>query len=610
MKRNVFSTIICGLAALLIVLPSCKKDKVIDKLDLIPVKLSKDGNWSMMNKKGEIVFQDEFKNQPTAAYNGYFTVMEGESYTLYKIGDKKPESVKGCDKLKSVGYMEEGLIPATFENERISILDGKGEKKFTLNPVKNQEVVACDNGYSEGLLGVKLEDGKCGYVDKSGKVAINPKYKFIAPFSEGLAIVGTADSDSIGSDVTISVIDKKGEDVFKFKDDYEPVTLQYRNGKLIVNNKDAYFIFDKKGEKTKLSSKIDRISDFNDDYIIYRDSEGQYGVIDYKGETLVRAKYKEIAFAEDGKFLAQREGETAEILLLDKKGEVEKTLDFKDMRYIDQFGYFAKEGSSYTLLNDKFKPKCKEDIYDFGLSLSPSYQVETDYFDMNGVAKKLVSMIGNDGIGNYKFDSAASQVMRGKEPNSYTYTSEIDLDELNTEGFRYTIKCKAAFSGSLADYSYDYDSYTSQYYWNPASKLAGFLLTLNTESDWGENGFNAISSALKNAGFKLSKKGTSSGNNYAALFSKGSTLVFVTSPSKGKECEVIVASTKVIPELESNFKNQINANGKISDDGISETAPSVDFSDNAPAVVEESAVAAPATVAWDEPIEEEVEEYY
>lgn len=588
MKLKSFSTLLCGLAAMSLVFSSCMKNDD-DDIDLIPVKLSKDGNWSMMNKKGEIVYQDEFKNAPTLAINGVFSVEEGDYYTLYKMGDKKPEVVNGCDKLKSVGMMEDGLIPVTVENERISVIDSDGKKKFTLNPIKNQEVVACHAMFSDGLLGIELEDGKTGFVDKSGKVVISPKYDDVAPFDEGLALVGKTDADTIGAKETFYVINKKGEEVFKLKEDYEPVTSQFVNGRIIVRNEDTYYLFDKKGEKTKLSSKIKAIDDCNEDYIIFRNDEGQFGLMDYKGETIIRAKYQNLLFADDDEFIAQREGDDGEIMLIDEKGEVKKKIDYKEVRYIKSFGYFVKEGSTYTLLNDKLKPKTKEEIYDYNLASAPSFKVDTDYFDASGVAKKLVSMIDVDGIGKYKFDMSASQIMNGKEPREYTYSSEVQLDDLNVSGFRYNINVQAAFNAALADYSYDYSSYESRYYWNPASRLAGFMLNLSTQTEWGEKGFNAISSALKDAGYKLAKKGTADSNSYAAVYTKGSEVVYFTSQAKGGMCQVVVASTKLVPDILNNMKNNINENGKISDYTYTSSvpsvlsAPAVDFETEAPA---------------------------
>ncbi len=595
MKLKSFLATLCCMSVL-VAFSSCKSSDKSEKIDLIPVKLSKKGNWSMMDKDGKIVYQDEFKNCPTASYNGYFSVEEGEGYTLYKSGGKKPEPVKGCENLKSVGCMEDDLIPVTFKNERISIVDGKGKKKFTLDPIKNCEVVACASSFSEGLLIVSLEDNTMGYVDKSGKLAIPAKYKMAAGFYEGLALVVTESNkkDGESSDMIISVINKKGEQVFKLPEDFSVVNTQFINGKLFTRNEDTYYMFDKKGEKTKLSSKIRYIADINDDYIIYQNEDGQYGVLDYKGETVIRPKFESLEFAkEDGKFIGKREGNENEVVLINKKGEVQKTLDYKEMSYLKGFGYLAREGSTYSLLNDNFKAKCKEDIYDFSFNLAQSPQVETDYFDMNGVAKSIVGMITSNGVSNYVFGTSASKLFGNEDPSQYQYrSSNADLTDLNKTGFRYSISAVGQFTAQMADYSYDYYSYSSSYYWNPASKLAGIVINLSTESQWGEEGFKAMKSALSAAGYKLVKSGVTDGNKYGALYNKGTVVVFVSALEGGTTCEVLVGSSAEAPELENSLKNMIDPEGKISEYSSPSISMGPDFSTSAPVAVEaDSAVA-------------------
>ena len=43
--------------------------------------------------------------------------------------------------------------------------------------------------FSEGFGGVKIHE-KWGFVDKAGKLAIEPQFDWVANFSEGLALVG------------------------------------------------------------------------------------------------------------------------------------------------------------------------------------------------------------------------------------------------------------------------------------------------------------------------------------------------------------------------------------------------------------------------------------
>ncbi|HNC45726.1 MAG TPA: WG repeat-containing protein, partial [Acidobacteriota bacterium] len=44
--------------------------------------------------------------------------------------------------------------------------------------------------FSEGLAVIQFtQDGKCGYIDKSGKLVISPEFELAESFSEGLAAV-------------------------------------------------------------------------------------------------------------------------------------------------------------------------------------------------------------------------------------------------------------------------------------------------------------------------------------------------------------------------------------------------------------------------------------
>lgn len=90
------------LLAVMFSLVSCGSgsDK-FENYDLIPVRTSSDGKWSMVNSKGEIVYDGEFKNQPSVSYNGLFAVEGEEGYTVFSSADSKsPKEVKGLSNLK------------------------------------------------------------------------------------------------------------------------------------------------------------------------------------------------------------------------------------------------------------------------------------------------------------------------------------------------------------------------------------------------------------------------------------------------------------------------------------------------------------------------------
>lgn len=532
-------------------------DNDIDKVDLIPVKLTKDGNWSMINDKGEVVYDGEFKNAPTVAYNGYFSVEEGDGYTLYKADAKKPEAVKNMEGIKSIGYMEEGLIPVVFKNSRIALVNGKGESKFTLDPVKGVEIVQCQPAFKDGLLMVKTDDNKYGYFDASGKVAIEPIYDRAYDFSEGLAVVGKESKDSTDYHINYEVINKKGETVFKIKEGYELNSNIYKNGYLRAENEDRHILYDKKGEIIKLPAKIQEIENMNDKYIIFRNDDHEFGVADIKGEILIRPKYQLLMFNGDESFFAWKKGDEKEIYRLNAQGEEEgKSLDFDVIVKFGKFGYLAKDGKTWQLLDKEYKQKGQEEFYDLYTDTSHSSVISSDYFNPASVAKVMVSMLNGDKVGNYKFGDTPEEVFKGEKPSSYSYGTSASFPELSKDGFRYNISATGYFTDTLtlSDYSY----YSSSYTWNKSSQLFEVVLNLNCESEWGADGQKELISALKEAGFKILKEGKYEEENiHLAVAQKGNIFAVPSFNENNKNQAILTFVTDKVPQVTEYVINPV-----------------------------------------------------
>ncbi|MDE6072957.1 MAG: WG repeat-containing protein [Muribaculaceae bacterium] len=553
-----------------------------DDYDLIPVKLSENGKWSMVNDKGEVVYDGEFKNQPTAAYNGFFSVEEEGGYTVYAIGDKSPKPVKDLEKLKSVGAFSEGLMPVTFEHSRIAVVNKEGQKKFELSPVKGNEIVWCESVYTDGLLRFRTEDNKWGFYDTSGKIAIEPKYDDATGFSEGLAIVGTYKDADFKEDISYFAIDKSGKEVFKIKEGYTLVNTLFNNGYIIARKDDRLYTIDKKGEEFKLPSKITSISDYNGKYIIF-ENDGDCGVADMKGEIVIRAKYYALAFDTDNTFFAKKDSDDKEIIRLNSKGEEEKDkIDYEYLFNLGKFGYIAKEGKTSVLLDSKFNKKGKEEFFDFGILPAPLGGVETDYFSQSGVAAVMVSMIQGDKVGGIAVGESASSVFQGKSPKDYTYTTSFEISDAKKEGFRYEIEAKALFNNSIALSDFDYYSYDSNYYWNPNSVVGALELTMDTQSKWGKEGNKALKAAFEKEGYKILRDGTDK-----LLIKKGNILILTL--SKSNRC--IIDIWKYSDELEKHIMSVSDDTWNESLDNSSDDEADVVAVEEAVAEVEDTVVA-------------------
>lgn len=112
-------------ASCLATMTSCSHDNGRDfPYDYLAVQKEPDGLWSFYSPDGDLECKDEFKNRPSDVVDGYFFAQEDNPglLSLYKFSDVHHAVASGFDQL---GYMGDGLIPATRDKKRISLLNGK-----------------------------------------------------------------------------------------------------------------------------------------------------------------------------------------------------------------------------------------------------------------------------------------------------------------------------------------------------------------------------------------------------------------------------------------------------------------------------------------------------
>jgi hypothetical protein len=357
-----------------------------DEVEYLAVQESRNGNWEFVDRNGKIKYSDEFKEMPSAVVNGYFSVKEGDGYSLYKAGDK-PELVKDCDGLFSVGYMSEGLIPISKPDGRINVVNGNGKTVFAIEPINGDDVVESELAFHEGMLAVKTKSGKCGYVNKKGNAVIKPQYTRCLPFSEGKACVQTEKNDK----EQCLVINKKGETVFKIHDGYSFVISMFNNGMIVVKDNNGHCVFlDEKGEvKYKCPSKVEYVEDYNSKYFIFK-SEGGYGVMDFEGETIVRAKYDMITFLDDSHFICSTKDKA---VVLDKSGDEKCRLEDCQCLAVHGFILGSETGNNVLVFNKELKPQNDIEFDNIGLNMSLCGSVVKDNVESIEVVEEAEEVV-------------------------------------------------------------------------------------------------------------------------------------------------------------------------------------------------------------------------
>lgn len=181
-----------------------------------------------------------------------------------------------------------GLYPAQdnyLVGGKWGYIDNTG--KFAIEPQFSQAERFQENG-----LAVVYRDGKAGIIDNTGKFIAEPVYGYISEYHEGLAIA----SDEKGS----IVLDEKGK---QLSDKYGYIG-NYKNGYAIYqdkaeNGKYIYGYLDLNG-KPAIRAAYQYATDFEGDRATVMLSEKQYALIDPSGNTIRTFNYNYVGGAADG----------------------------------------------------------------------------------------------------------------------------------------------------------------------------------------------------------------------------------------------------------------------------------------------------------------------
>lgn len=337
-----------------------------DKTEFIPAKENESDKWGFMSFDGEMIIENEFENTPTMPMEGVFTVEEKDGYSVFILRNR-PELINGCENLKSVGCMSNGILPIVEKGKRISYINKKGEILFTLNPIKDKEIISVsayfdDNDYAI----IETEDNNFGYINNKGEIVINPNFSFALPFSEdGYALV----CKDIDDNKRWQVIDNTGKVILKIGEKYNPCYPLIINEKLAVVHDNNYGFLDISGKYTRCPEVVEKITGISKDGFVFYAKE-KYGFMNYNGEQIIRAKYSNIIILDNGKFLADNENE---FLILNSKGEKEVSIDgYKDIFPIPNTNILiAKIDNDFELIDYVGKVISKNPLSEINILQTP-----------------------------------------------------------------------------------------------------------------------------------------------------------------------------------------------------------------------------------------------
>jgi len=323
MKKSMWSVkIILGCLALCIILlcgTACSfwkdsSDSDNAEINLYPAFVVGNGvcKWGLINDEGKFVVKPTYDHIEWEAGKRFARIYariaepaeankEGAENTDPRVADEAPMSVGLIDRSNGkvilqpkylfVTDFSEGLATVQVAEDKYMVIDEKGKTVF-----ESKDMVGL---FSDGLVWFKtLKDGEplYGYMDKKGKVKIEPIYKETGSFTDGQALVTIEEGIH-------AVINDKGKNVSNLS--FARVGGMSEGMIKFLDNESGKWGYADADGKIVIQSQFDFVDSFQDGFAIVG-LNNKFGLINKKGEFVIPAEYQRIIALGKGYYSAYK----------------------------------------------------------------------------------------------------------------------------------------------------------------------------------------------------------------------------------------------------------------------------------------------------------------
>lgn len=473
-----------------LLLSSCRSEQ--SPITHLPFKADEDDRWGMISIDGKVLFENEFQERPSAVINGIFTVKNTEGLYEYYTAEAQPKPLNDKAYL-SAGAFVEDIAPVVKPEQPISYIRKDGTTAFTLDKYQNKRIVLAVP-FSDGLAGFKTQDERFGFIDTKGKVVIEPQFRSIHSFSEGLAVVEQEDSNWI-------VINKKGEKQFAlpknttgfyFSDGLLPCWKTSENTSYPAN---VDFFLDTKGDKVLTipdKVKVAQFSTFSHGYIpCYQEDEEEdvyyVGLMDKKGEIVIRPKYEVEYDFEIAKFQMTDDNllcvtDQEKMGLVDMGNNIVCPIEFSQLLpTLDSRYAFAKQGNYWRIINKKGGEKVTAVEYAMIGGSPYSEYFESDWIDGEGFAQDLFKPLGANGYGSIQLGNTVAHIADDHNMDAEDCLDYSDALVLPAEKLNEYSDISLVLISATDVFTPIVESINS--YWGSESKTVGYKFNPNAKVD-------------------------------------------------------------------------------------------------------------------------------
>ena len=258
-------------------------------ISYLPVQNDQTSFWSLLNLSNTKAKTKIFKQQPSPVINNLFTIPDTAGLLqLYNINNL--DTPVCTNKFSQIGYFFEEVTFAQQKAETpLLLIDKKGNTIKTIEYPEYGKILMAHN-FKEGLALIYTENKKYGYINTKGDVIIKPYYDYAYDFSEGVAIVGIANTNN---QISYSVINRKGAILFNIQLQNSRLNGTYSCDRLLYKNQHRCAYLDKHGNTALfLSKNIIEASEFKHNTALALTAQG-IGFIAKDGKITIPCQYEQ-----------------------------------------------------------------------------------------------------------------------------------------------------------------------------------------------------------------------------------------------------------------------------------------------------------------------------
>lgn len=285
----------------------------------LPVVLEGSQKWSILDvESGEVVAENAFKNAPSAIVGDKFNVHNDDgSVDYYNMSDLK-HPINKEHFASGTEFSEDGYAVASRKGGNLQVIDGKCNVVADLG----DSIVSC-SVFARGLAVACGANGKYGYVDTKGKIAIALKYDQCVPFAyDDHAMVATVRDTAF---FDFSFIDKRGKELFSSNSTMYGPEGTFKHGVMACQKRDTVVCLNAEGKEVADPAAVPGAvkKDFDQggregggNYIVVKGDK--MGVVDGTGQQILSPKFVDIIDLSTTRFLMSEQ--QGSYYLADKKG--------------------------------------------------------------------------------------------------------------------------------------------------------------------------------------------------------------------------------------------------------------------------------------------------